>query len=249
MISPLRRAVQVAAGRPAVTCGEVSLTYAETRDRCRRLVGALRGIGVEEGDRVAVVGPNCHRYLELYQAVPGAGLVVVPLNQRHSDAELRYALEDSGAKALFAGRPVADLPDCVSTVVDMGDGYEDLLAGASPVDFPDGLGEEDLAGLFYTGGTTGAAKGVMLTHRNLVANAMHMQLAWPFSPQTCWLVVAPLFHAAGAIAVLSTVWNAGRHVLLAAFDPAAVLALVERGRGTAPPVGARMVLARHAGRR
>src|SRR4051794_21912606 len=243
MISPLRRAVQVAAGRPAVTCGEVSLTYAETRDRCRRLVGALRGIGVEEGDRVAVVGPNCHRYLELYQAVPGAGLVVVPLNQRHSDAELRYALEDSGAKALFAGRPVAGLPGCVSTVVDMGDGYEDLLAGASPVDFPDRVGEDNLAGLFYTGGTTGAAKGVMLTHRNLVANAMHMQLCWPFSPQTCWLVVAPLFHAAGSIAVLSTVWNAGRHVLLPAFEPAAVLDLVERERVTATLVVPSMLAA------
>ena len=59
----------------------------------------------------------------------------------------------------------------------MGDGYEALLAGAAPADFPDHIGEEDLAGLFYTGGTTGASKGVMLTHRNLVANAMHMQMA------------------------------------------------------------------------
>ena len=243
MISPLRRAVQVAAGRPAVTCGEVSLTYAETRERCRRLVGALRGIGVEEGDRVAVVGPNCHRYLELYQAVPGAGMVVVPLNQRHSDAELRYALEDSGAKVLFAGRPVADLPAGVSTVVDMGEGYEAFLAGAGPADFPGGVGEEDLAGLFYTGGTTGAAKGVMLTHRNLVANATHLQMTWPFTSDTCWLVVAPLFHAAGSIAVLSTVWNAGRHVLVPAFDPGTVLDLVERERVTATLVVPSMLAA------
>jgi long-chain acyl-CoA synthetase len=243
MISPLRRAVQVAAGRPAVSCGEVSLTYAETRERCRRLVGALRGLGVEEGDRVAVVGPNCHRYLEIYQAVPGAGMVVVPLNQRHSDAELRYALEDSGAKVLFAGRPVAGLPDCVATVVDMDEGYEALLAGARPADFPDAVGEEDLAGLFYTGGTTGAAKGVMLTHRNLVANATHLQMTWPFTEDTCWLVVAPLFHAAGSIAVLSTVWNAGRHVLVPAFDPGAVLDLVERERVTATLVVPSMLAA------
>jgi long-chain acyl-CoA synthetase len=244
MISPLRRAVQVAAGRPAVTCGEVSLTYAETWDRCRRLVSALRGLGLSEGDRVAVVGPNCHRYLELYQAVPGAGLVIVPLNQRYSDAELRYALEDSGAKALFAGRPVADLPDCVATVVDMGAGYEDLLASASePGEFPHAVVEDDLAGLFYTGGTTGAAKGVMLTHRNLVANAMHMQMCAPFTADTVWLVVAPLFHAAGSIAVLSTVWNAGRHVLLGAFDPGAVLELVERERVTSTLVVPSMLAA------
>ena len=243
MISPLRRATQVAARRHAVTCGEVSLTYAETWGRCRRLVGALRALGLHEGDRVAVVSPNCHRYLELYQAIPGAGMVVVPLNQRHSDAELAYALEDSGATVLFAGRPVGELPDCVSTVIGIGDAYEDFIADAAPADFPDDLGEDDLAGLFYTGGTTGAAKGVMLTHRNLVANAMHMQMTSPFTPETVWLVVAPLFHAAGSIAVLSTVWNAGRHVLLPAFDPGAVLDLVERERVTATLVVPSMLAA------
>ena len=175
MISPLRRATQVAPRRPAVRCGEVSLTYAEMWDRCRRLVGGLRGLGVEEATGSAIVSPNCHRYLELYQAVPAAGLVIVPLNQRHSDAELRYALEDSGAKVLFAGRPVGDLPDCVSPVIDMGDGVRGAARRRRAGRLPRPIGEEDLAGLFYTGGTTGAAKGVMLTHRNLVANAMHIQ--------------------------------------------------------------------------
>ena len=177
MISPLRRATQVGASRAAVRCGPHALTYAETWDRCRRLAGALRGLGLEVGDRVGVIAPNCHRYLEIYQAVPGSGMVLVPLNQRHTDAELRYALEDAGAKALFAGRAAANLPPCVRHVIDLGDGYERLLAAAEPADFPDHVGEEDLAGLFYTGGTTGASKGVMLTHRNLVANAMHLRSA------------------------------------------------------------------------
>src|SRR3954468_1730571 len=128
LISPLRRAVQVGANRPAVVCGDMRVTYAEMWERCGRLAGALRGLGVEEGDRVGVVSPNCHRYLEIYQAVPGAGMVLVPLNQRHSDAELRYALEDSGTKVLFAGRPTADLPPCVRHVFDLGAGYEQLLA-------------------------------------------------------------------------------------------------------------------------
>ena len=243
MISPLRRATQVAADRTAVTCGSTELTYAEVWDRCRRLVGALRALGLEEGDRVGVVSPNCHRYLEIYQAVPGAGMVLVPLNQRHSDAELRYALEDSGTKVLFAGRPVGDLPPCVERVVEVGEAYEELIAGAAPAEFAAGIGEEDLAGLFYTGGTTGASKGVMLTHRNLVANAMHLQLCWPFSPETVWLVTAPLFHLAGSIAVLSTVWNAGRHVVLSAFDPGAVLDLIEAQRVTATLVVPSMLAA------
>src|SRR4051795_3697690 len=130
MVSPLRRAVQVGAGRTAVVCGDVRLTYAEMWERCRRLAGALRALGVRGGDRVGLVSPNCHRYLEIYQAVPGAGMVLVPLNQRHTDAELRYALEDAGAKVLFAGRPVADLPPCVEAVIEVGEPYEALLASA-----------------------------------------------------------------------------------------------------------------------
>ncbi len=97
MIGPLRRATLIAANRTAIACGDVELTYAETFDRCRRLAGGLRGLGLGDGDRVAVVGPNCHRYVELYQSVPGSGLALVPLNQRHTDAELNYALDDSQA--------------------------------------------------------------------------------------------------------------------------------------------------------
>jgi long-chain acyl-CoA synthetase len=222
---------------------EAEPSYGETLERCRRLVGALRGLGLQTGDRVAIVGPNCHRYLELYQAVPGAGMVIVPLNQRHTDAELGYALADSGARVLFAGRELERIPDCVEHVFDLGDAYERLLNGAAPADLPDGISEDAVAGLFYTGGTTGAAKGVMLTHRNLTANALHLQACWPFGPGTCWLIVAPLFHAAGSIAVLATVWNAGRQVVLPAFDPAAALDLIERERVTATLVVPTMLAA------
>src|SRR3954451_20158475 len=126
MVSPLRRAVQVGAGRTAVVCGDVRLTYAEMWERCRRLAGALRELGLVEGDRVGVVSPNCHGYLEIYQAVPGAGMVLVPLNQRHTGEELRYALEDAGAKVLFAALPVDNLPPCVEAVIVVGEAYEAL---------------------------------------------------------------------------------------------------------------------------
>ncbi len=225
IISPLRRAERVAADRDAATCGGVRLTYGQTAERCRRLGGALRGLGLSSGDRVAVIGPNCHRYLELYQGVPGAGMVIVPLNARHTPAELRYALQDAGARVLFSGIEVADLPGCVEHVFDLGHGYEALVEDAPEAAFVEG-DEDDLAGLFYTGGTTGRAKGVMLSHRNLVANANHFQWVWPFEPSTRWLVAAPLFHAAGSLAVLATVWQAGHQVLLGAFDPAAALDLI-----------------------
>jgi long-chain acyl-CoA synthetase len=188
----------------------------------------LDELDVAMGERVAVVGPNCHRYLELYQAVPGAGRVLVPLNQRHSPAELGYALEDSGAKILFSALELDSVPAYVEHVVDLSDEYEAMLANADRADFPTSdIDEEAVAGLFYTGGTTGTAKGVMLTHRNLVSNAFHFQACWQFGPDTCWLVAAPMFHAAGTIAVLATIWHGGRQVILPAFDPAVALDLIE----------------------
>jgi long-chain acyl-CoA synthetase len=243
MIGPLRRAVQVAPERSAVRCGEVELTYGEMWDRSRRLAGGLQELGLRPGDRVAVVAGNCHRYLELYQAIPGAGLALVPLNQRHTAAELAYALEDSGARVVFAGAGV-DLPGGpVDHVIDLEDAYEALLAGARPVEFADTFAPDTIAGLFYTGGTTGAAKGVILTHRNLIANALHFQAAWPFGPDTRWLIIPPLFHAAGSIAVLATVWQAGRQVVLPAFDPVAALDLIEAERITATLVVPTMLAA------
>lgn len=225
VISPLRRAERIAPDREAVSCGGARLSYGDTAERCRRLGGALHDLGLTRGDRVAVIGPNCHRYLELYQGVPGAGMVVVPLNARHTSAELRYALEDAGARVLFTGIEVSDLPACVEHVCDLGSGYEALLEAAPERAFVE-CDENDLAGLFYTGGTTGKAKGVMLSHRNLIANAAHFQWVWPFDHTTRWLVAAPLFHAAGSLAVLATVWQAGHQVILPGFDPAVALDLI-----------------------
>ncbi|RPI12230.1 MAG: long-chain fatty acid--CoA ligase, partial [Actinobacteria bacterium] len=243
MIGPLRRATLIAANQTAISCGDIELTYAETFERCRRLAGGLRALGLGDGDRVAVVGPNCHRYVELYQAVPGSGMALVPLNPRHTDAELNYALEDSHAQVLFTNRVIEGLPACVKHVIDLGDGYEKLLTNADLADFPVDLSDQTVAGLFYTGGTTGAAKGVMLTHRNIVQNALHFQSFARFRPDMTWLIVAPIFHLAGSIAVLPTVWAGGKQVVLAAFDPVAALDLIERHGVTATLVVPTMLAA------
>ena len=161
-------------------------------------------------------------------AVPGAGMVIVPLNARHTDAELDYALADSGAKIVFSARELSGSRRSPIEVIDFEDGYDAMLAQSEPVDIPDLDFDSTLAGLFYTGGTTGASKGVMLTHRNLIANAFHFGMCWPFTPDTTWLIAAPLFHAAGSIAVLATVWNGGHHVILPSFDAGAALDLIER---------------------
>ena len=130
-VDPLYRARQLFASEVAMVSEGLRLTYAEVWSRCRRLAGALAQLGVQPGDRVAVLALNSHRYLEIYLAVPASGRVVVPLNTRHAEPELRYALEDAGARLLITDRDPGALAETVERVISLPDDYERLLA-ASP---------------------------------------------------------------------------------------------------------------------
>src|SRR5262245_29691503 len=222
-VDPLYRAQKLFANDVAMVGGGVRLTYAETWSRCRRLAGALSRLGVQPGDRVAILASNSHQYLEVYLAVPASGRVVVPLNTRHAEPELRYALEDAGARVLITDRDPGALAKTVERVITLPEDYERLLATAPEVELGTGVTEDSLAGLFYTGGTTGASKGVMLSHRNLMANTVHWLVATQQGPEDIFLVMAPMFHAAGSVAVLASVWVGGRQVILPTFDPVAAL--------------------------
>ncbi len=224
---PLRRAMQVAPKKVALISETAEITFAELWQRAARLVGGLRGLGLGDGDRVAILAANSHQYIETYVGVPAGGLVVVPLNTRHAEPELVYAIEDSGAKVLITDRDPAPFAKLVDHVVRLPDDYERLIARAK--EHPLGaVTENDLAGLFYTGGTTGASKGVMLSHRNLIANTFHFLAVSPQFASDKVLVMAPLFHAAGTNAVLANIWTTGTQVTLAAFDPANALNLIEQ---------------------
>jgi long-chain acyl-CoA synthetase len=225
-VDPLYRAYKLFADHISMINGEVRLTYAETWSRCCRLAGALTQLGVQSGERVAILAWNSHQYLEVYMAVPASGRVVVPLNTRHAEPELRYALEDAGARLLITDRDPGALAKTVERVIRLPDDYEALLAQAPEAELGVGVTEDSLAGLFYTGGTTGASKGVMLSHRNLLANTTNWLIAAQQGPEDTYLVMAPLFHAAGSLAVLATVWTGGRQVVLPAFDPGAALDVI-----------------------
>jgi len=231
--TPLRHALQNAPDKLAVVSGERRFSYAELAARCEQLAGALYSLGLNPGDRVAILANNSHEYIETYIAVPAAGLVVVPLNTRHAGPELKYALEDSGARVLITDRDSDELNNLVEHVIQCGDDYDARLAKATPKRLGEGVSESDLAGLFYTGGTTGKSKGVMLSHRNLVANARHWMLAAPQGPDDVFLIVAPLFHAAGSNGVLASIWTLGTQVTLGAFDPAAALDLIQEYKASA----------------
>lgn len=202
--APLERAQRVAGDSSAVVCGERRRTYAELGSRCRRLAGALSGLGLARGDRVGVIGLNSDQYLELYLTVPAAGFVLVPVNSRLAPAEMQAILEDAGVRVLFAGGTYPGAAG-VERIFALPDGYEDLISTAAEVPLGEGVDEDDLAVLFYTSGTTGAAKGAMHSHRSLVSSGLHFMATWPFAQDTRWLVASPMFHTGGTIAMLATV--------------------------------------------
>jgi long-chain acyl-CoA synthetase len=240
---PIDHAERTAPHRPAVACGDLVVDYHTLHDRGRRLVAGLAALGARPGDRVAVLAANCHRYVEAYLAVPAGGRVVVPLNTRLATPELRAILRDAAARVLITDRGPDELGDLaaeVEHVITLPDGYDELLAAWPPAAggrWGDGVDvhvhEDDLAALFYTGGTTGRSKGVMLTHRNLIANAFHKTLACRFTRDDVLLAAGPLFHVAGTAPLIGLAWLGASVVVQPRFEPDEALDLIERWRVTA----------------
>ena len=242
----LHRAVQQYPNRIAVRFGDRQSTFLQFVDRVARLAGALQALGMQTGDRVAMLSLNSDRYLEYQMAVPWGGGVLNPCNIRWSAAEILYSLEDSGSSILLVDetfRAVVDqLRDKSTTlreVVYCGDGeppagmhsYEALLAKTGPI--PDAVRRgEDLAGIFYTGGTTGFPKGVMLSHTNMCSSALAIHSEGLAAPGGTYLHAAPMFHLAD-MGFSNVHWIEGNtHVIFPAFNPEGVLDTLERDRVT-----------------
>jgi long-chain acyl-CoA synthetase len=240
----LHRAVQQHPDRIASRFGQRQRTFREFADRVARLAGALQALGMQAGDRVGILALNSDRYLEYLMGVPWAGGVLNPCNVRWSVAENRYALEDSGTSILlvdetFKGAAAALMGEAsgLRELIYIGDGetpagmhdYEALLAQAQPV--PDALRRgSDLAGIFYTGGTTGFPKGVMLSHNNLVSSGLQIRAEGLATPGGTYLHVAPMFHLAD-IGVAQAHWIEGNtHAVLPMFNPEQVLDCIARER-------------------
>jgi long-chain acyl-CoA synthetase len=244
----LARAVRFYPERTAVVCGTTQLTYRSLADRVQRLCGALQGLGITKGDRLAILMYNCHRYFELYYATPNMGTLAVPLNIRLAAGEIAYILRDSGSNTLFVGpeflplvaeirKHLPDLRHCIFT----GDGpppegfqsYEQLLDAATADFSPTPVVPEDLAALFYTSGTTGHPKGVMLSHANLLANAHHILAGMHWQEEEVYLHACPMFHIADGPTSHFITWLGGTHVIIPTFKPDLALEVMEREGVTA----------------
>jgi long-chain acyl-CoA synthetase len=236
LADPIEHARRCFGDRVAVIDAERTIAYEELADRCSRLAAGLAALGVHRGDRVALLSANGHRYLEAFFGLPAAGMVLVPLNTRLAPAELVHIVQHSGVRVLISDRDPGELAEMVEHVILIADGYEALLEGANLELSNSRTGADvspnDVAALFYTGGTTGAPKGVMLTHANLVANAFNKMLACSLESDDVFLGVPAMFHVAGIAPLTGLTWLGGRTVTAPMFDPALCLDLIERHRVT-----------------
>jgi long-chain acyl-CoA synthetase len=238
---PVRTAVQQRPDEVAVIFEERRQSWASFADRVARLAGALAAMGIGPGDRVAILAENSDRYLECFYGVPWAGAILVPVNTRLSPSELAYVVNHSEPSVLFVDNamvplwsrvePLLDRPIHVVRLDDR-DGYEALISAAEPI-ADRSEGGDQVAALFYTGGTTGRAKGVMMSHANHIVNGLALWAALQVDPrQVRYLHTAPMFHVADALFVHGITLAGACHVIVPAFDPVPVMEAIARHRIT-----------------
>ena len=200
-----------------------------------RIAHALIDAGCRTGDRVAVQVDKCWEALALYLACLRAGLVMLPLNTGYQKGELSFFFDDAEPRVIVC-RPestesVASLrPEAVVLTLSGGEGtLLERAAGKSAVFDPVSSKADDLAAIVYTSGTTGRAKGAMLTHRNLASNALALVDCWGFTRGDVLLHALPIFHIHGLfVAAHCALLSGSRMLWLAKFDPREVRALMPR---------------------
>ncbi len=234
----LDRATRAFVDREAVVHGEQRVTYGELGDAVRRAGHVFRSLGLEPGDRVAILSADRTDLLVAFYGTLAAGFAVSPLNARMSEEDHLWIVGDAGAKVLVhdgafaerAGRIAAETgARAVSFDDDGPDGFPALLA-AQPAEGTVGDPQSgDLAAIFYTGGTTGRPKGVAHTQQSLVMSFLSEALEMGLYDRTVFAHAAPLTHSSGMFCV--PVWmRGGTNVILGGFDPAQMLEAIERDR-------------------
>ena len=218
-------------------------TWLEYQHKIACFAGGLHDIGVENNHTVAILALNSDRYFEFMFAVPWAGAIFQPINTRLASPEVTFWLNDSEAKVLFVDSAFVQLVNeirhelkHIETIVflddaDTPEGYlsYNSLVSANPI--PDShRNGDDLAGLFYTGGTTGRSKGVMLSHTNLVINAMQAVPLIDCREKDRILHVAPMFHIADAFICMTSVITCGSNYFLPTFDPCSLMKIVQESK-------------------
>ncbi len=240
----LERAARVYGTKLAVVDGRHRFTYREMRQRVHRLANALRARGIRKGERVCILSPNSHFFLESFYATSQLGAILVPLNYRLVAADHEYILNHAGVKAVLVDWEYTAIVDQIRPqlktvehwIVAGGEsetppGWTDwdaMISDASaepppPID----LDEDDVVSINYTSGTTARPKGVMLTHRNCYLNAYNMIAHLGIRHDDVELWTLPMFHCNGWGGVYALTGMGGTHVVLRAVEGKAIFDLIE----------------------
>jgi long-chain acyl-CoA synthetase len=223
-----------------MTEGDTRHDWRRFEDRVQRLAEGLRTPGVSPGDRVGILALNSRAYLEAEFAIWAAHAVIVPLNIRWSTAENAYVIQDSDIRILFADRHFHAEAEALRmardnlVIVGMDvEGAAGDVTSEQLIETNDRAPEFEpkptaLAGIFYTGGTTGLPKGVMLSHNALWINAVGVAMALGIGQDDRLLHAAPLFHVAGAIIEFAGTINGSTHLFMPRFVAAEVIKNVEQ---------------------
>ena len=245
----LRRATTLYPDKTGVVDGDRRFTYRQFLERVHRLANALRGLGVKKGDRVCILSPNSHFFLESFYGTSLIGAVLVPLNYRLLAADHEYILNHAGVTVVLVDKEYCQVIDDIRPnlrsvrhwIAATYDGaapagwidWNAWVAAASadpppPVD----LDENDLVSLNYTSGTTARPKGVMVTHRNYYVNAYNMIAHLGIQHQDVELWTLPMFHCNGWGCVYAVTAVGGTHVVLRGIDAATIYDLIAREKVT-----------------
>lgn len=219
---------------PAIIFNGKKISYKELNTKANEIASGLRKLGISKGDRVGVHLPNCPEFIMAYFGILKVGAAIIPVNVMLKDQEINYILNDSHVKLLFTLKDflaqsepaVKGITGFKGLVVVNGNGeqgirFDDVADLSSPfVADADVVPEEDLAVIFYTSGTTGKPKGAMITHTNMVSNAIATAKMYFYSNKDRIISAMPLFHAAGQTNVMTAAFSQGAAiVLLPRFTP------------------------------
>jgi long-chain acyl-CoA synthetase len=243
--------------KTAIIFRDQQTSYGELNRRVNQVANALIGLGIRPGDRVALYIHNIPLFVEAYYGILKAGASVVPLNVLYKPGELEYIFNDSGARAILTFAPFvqaalaakANAPQMENVIVAAPEdvpgtrGWRTTIGDASDAEPGVAVGENDVAVICYTSGTTGRPKGAMLSHHNLLSNCQQFNLvpAVHVQPEDIIWIALPLFHIyAMNVAMNNAFFNGASIALVERFEPASSLEVIQKSRCTilygAPPM-------------
>lgn len=244
----LKRQASLMPDRTAVVYRDRPITYGEIARRVNRFANALSGLGLGEGDKVAIMLNNCPEFIVSYFACARLGAVAVPVNIFYKERELEYLLRDSDAAALIINPAFAEFhsriavkPPQMKWLISTGPYREGItfaeLEEGPPGDKRGAKGREDaVIEILYTSGTTGELKGTMLTHGNLLFHARAIIDLLDLSDVDRALMVVPMFHGYGITVLICALISGSSFVLLDPFNPVEVFQAIEKHRVTFIPL-------------